>query len=134
MYKGVLDTSVILRFLTGNSKDKKEKFKKLILDASLEKKTLFVPLIVIIELVYVLEKIYKLKKQDIRENVESLLSLQPVEIESENVVLESLRLYAEENIKYGDAMILAKSRIANIKPVYTFDKKDFKKFTDVFLL
>ena len=134
MYKGVLDTSVILRFLTGNSKDKKEKFKKLILDASLEKKTLFVPLIVIIELVYVLEKIYELKKQDIRENVESLLSLQPVEIESENVVLESLRLYAEENIKYGDAMILAKSRIANIKPVYTFDKKDFKKFTDVFLL
>ncbi len=134
MYKGVLDTSVILGFLTGNSKDKKEKFKKLILDASLEKKTLFVPLIVIIELVYVLEKIYKLKKQDIRENVESLLSLQPVEIESENVVLESLRLYAEENIKYGDAMILAKSRIANIKPVYTFDKKDFKKFTDVFLL
>lgn len=134
MYKGILDTSVILRFLTGNSVDKKEKFKKLIRDATSEKSTLFVPLIAIIELVYVLEKIYKLKKEDIRERVESLLTLQPVEIESEDVVLESLRLYAEENIKYGDAMILAKSRISDIKPIYTFDKKDFKKFTDVFLL
>lgn len=134
MYKGILDTSVILRFLTGNSADKKEKFKKLIRDATSEKSTLFVSLIVIIELVYVLEKIYKLEKEDIRERVESLLTLQPVEIESEDVVLESLRLYAEENIKYGDAMILAKSRILDIKPVYTFDKKDFKKFTDVLLL
>jgi predicted nucleic-acid-binding protein len=134
MYKGILDTSVILRFLTGNSADKKEKIKKLIRDATSEKSTFFVPLLVIIELVYVLEKIYKLKKEDVRERVESLLTLQPVEIESEDVVLESLRLYAEENIKYGDAMILAKSRILDIKPVYTFDKKDFKKFTDVLLL
>ncbi len=134
MYKGMLDTSVILRFLTGNSAEKREKFRKLIQNATSEKSILFVPLIVIIELVYVLEKIYKLKKEDVRERVESLLTLQPVEIESEDVVLESLRLYTEENIKYGDAMILAKSRISDIKPVYTFDKKDFKKFTDVLLL
>ncbi len=92
------------------------------------------PFIVTIELVYVLEKIYGLKKEDIREKVESLLSLPPVEIESEDVVLESLRIYVEENLKYGDAVILAKSRISGIKPVYSFDKKDFKKFSDVFLL
>lgn len=134
MYKGILDTSVILRFLTGNSSEKKEKFRKLIRDAVSDKSTLFVPLIVIIEMVYVLEKIYGLEKAAVREKVESLLTLPPVEIEAEAVVLESLRLYAEEDLKYGDAMILAKSRTSGIKPVYTFDKKDFKKFKEAHLL
>jgi len=134
MYKGILDTSVILRFLTGDSTEKKEKFKKLIKDTTSGKGTLLVPLIVIIEMVYVLEKIYGIKKEEVRVKVESLLSLPSVEIESEDVVLESLRIYAEENLKFGDAMVLAKSTTSGIKPVYTFDKKDFKKFTDVIVL
>ncbi|MDP2754398.1 MAG: PIN domain-containing protein [Nitrospirota bacterium] len=134
MYKGILDTSLILRFLTGDSTEKKEKFKKLIKDTTSGKGTLLVPLIVIIEMVYVLEKIYGIKKEEVRVKVESLLSLPSVEIESENVVLESLRIYAEENLKFGDAMVLAKSTTSGIKPVYTFDKKDFKKFTDVIIL
>jgi len=134
MYKGILDTSVILRFLTGDSTEKKEKFKKLIKDTTSGKGTLLVPLIVIIEMVYVLEKIYGIKKEEVRVKVESLLSLPSVEIESEDVVLESLRIYAEENLKFGDAMVLAKSTTSGIKPVYTFDKKDFKKFTDVIIL
>jgi len=134
MYKGILDTSLILRFLTGDSTEKKEKFKKLIKDTTSGKGTLLVPLIVIIEMVYVLEKIYGIKKEEVRVKVESLLSLPSVEIESEDVVLESLRIYAEENLKFGDAMVLAKSTTSGIKPVYTFDKKDFKKFTDVIIL
>src|SRR4030042_4232402 len=134
MYKGILDTSLILRFLTGDSTEKKEKFKKLIKDTTSGKGILLVPLIVIIEMVYVLEKIYGIKKEEVRVKVESLLSLPSVEIESEDVVLESLRIYAEENLKFGDAMVLAKSTTSGIKPVYTFDKKDFKKFTDVIVL
>ncbi|HCC68821.1 MAG TPA: hypothetical protein DEP99_02935 [Nitrospiraceae bacterium] len=134
MYKGILDTSVILRFLTGNSTEKKERFKKLIRDTTSEKSTLLVPLMVVIELVYVLEKIYRLEKDDVREKVESILTLTPVEIESEYVVLESLRLYTEEKMKFGDAMILAKSRVSGITPVFTFDKKDFKKFAEAYFL
>ena len=134
MYKGILDTSVILRFLTGDSTEKKEKFKKLIKETTSGKGILLVPLIVIIEMVYVLEKIYGIKKEEVRVKVESLLSLPSVEIESEDVVLESLRIYAEENLKFGDAMVLAKSTTSGIKPVYTFDKKDFKKFSDVIIL
>ncbi|MBM4137402.1 MAG: type II toxin-antitoxin system VapC family toxin [Nitrospira sp.] len=92
------------------------------------------PLIVVIELVYVLEKIYKLSKDEVRDKVESLETLSTVEIESENVVLEALRLYAEENLEFVDAMILAKSRISGIKPVFTFDKKDFKKFPEACIM
>ncbi|MEK6678699.1 MAG: PIN domain-containing protein [Nitrospirota bacterium] len=134
MYKGIIDTSVLLRFLTSNSLEKKEKFKRLIKDADREKSILFIPLMVVIELVYVLEKIYRLPKEDVREKVESLEALSVIEIESEDVVLEALRIYIEEDLKFGDAMILAKSRTSGIKPVYTFDKKDFKKFSDAHVL
>lgn len=134
MYKGIIDTSVLLRFLTSNSIEKKEKFKRLIKDAEKEKSILFIPLMVVIELVYVLEKIYKLPKDEVREKVESLEALSVVEIESEEVILEALRIYIEEGLKFGDAMILAKSRTSGIKPVYTFDKKDFKNFSDAHIL
>ncbi len=134
MYKGIIDTSILLRFLTSNFIEKKEKFKRLIRDSSAEKSILLVPLIVVIELVYVLEKIYKLPRDEVREKVESLESLPVVEIESEDLVLETLKLYAEEKLKFGDAMVLAKSRVTGIKPVYTFDKKDFKKFPDACIM
>ncbi len=134
MYKGIIDTSILLRFLTINSVEKKEKFKRLLKDAATEKSILLVPLMVMIELVYVLEKIYKLPRGEVREKVEGLEALPVVEIESEDIILEALRLYAEENLKFGDAMILAKSRASGIKPVYTFDKKDFKKFPDAHVM
>ena len=73
-------------------------------------------------------------KNEVREKVESLEALSVVEVESEDVVLEALRIYVEEGLKFGDAMILAKSRTSMIKPVYTFDKKDFKKFSDAHIL
>jgi|Deesub1362A_J573_1020465.scaffolds.fasta_scaffold00801_6 predicted nucleic-acid-binding protein len=134
MYKGILDTSVILRFLTGNDRGKKEKFKSLISKAGTEQSRLFVPLMVIIELVYVLEKIYKISKNEVREKIEGLSALSVIEVESKGVVLEALRLYVDENLKFGDAMILAKARVSGIKPVYTFDSKDFKRFPDTHLL
>ena len=43
MYKGIIDTSVLLRFLTGDSTEKKEKFKRLVKDAEREKSILFIP-------------------------------------------------------------------------------------------
>lgn len=134
MYKGILDTSVIVRFLSGDAPDKKKRFRSLIESAAKEKSLLFVPLIVVIELVYVLEKVYRLNKHETRERVESMLSLPSIQLEGEELVLESLRLYAEGNVKFGDAMILAKSRISGILPIYTFDKKDFGKFPDAEIL
>lgn len=80
------------------------------------------------------EKIYKLPKGEVREKVESLETVPVIEIESDNIVLDALRLYAAENLKFGDAMILAKSRISGIRPVYTFDKKNFRKFPEAVVM
>ncbi|MBI5198844.1 MAG: PIN domain-containing protein [Nitrospirae bacterium] len=108
---------------------KRKNSRNLFRETASKKGLLLIPLIVVIELVYVLEKIYRLSKVEIREKIEGLETLPVIELESEDEVLEALRLYAEEDLKFGDAMILAKARISGIKPVYTFDK-DFKRFPE----
>lgn len=133
MYKGIIDTSLLLRFLTKDSPEKRDRFKRLIKDTVEKKGLLLIPLMVVVELVYVLEKIYRLPKGEVREKVESLETLPGVEIESEKIVLEAVKIYAEENLKFGDAMIFAKSRVSGIKPVYTFDR-DFKRFPEAEML
>ena len=134
MYKGILDTSMLIRTLAGDVPDKEKKFRKLLEEAMKERSTLFVPLIVVFEFVFVLEKVYKLSKKEVRTKAESLLSISAIQIEEEALVLESLRLHAEDNMKFGDAMVLAKARLSGIKPVYTFDAKDFKKVADAIVL
>lgn len=129
MHKGIIDTSLLLRFLTRDSTEKREKFKRLMREAVNRKALLLIPLIVIIELVYVLEKIYRLPRWEVREKVESLVTLPAIEMESEKTLLEALRIYTEEELKFGDAMILAQSRVSGIMPVYTFDH-DFKRFPE----
>jgi len=131
-YEGILDTNLFIRYLHDGTPEEKEKFKDLIEDARRKETTFYVPFIVIIEMVYVLERVYGLSKARVREMVESILTL-PVEVENLDVVLTALALYEEKNLKFGDALVLACARVRGIKPVYTFDR-DFRKFPDAKVL
>ena len=131
-YEGILDTNLFLRYLHDGTEKDREKFRKLMEKALQSGTVFFIPSIVVIEMVYVLERVYGLSKARVREMVESLLSL-PVEIENLDVFLKALALYEEENLKFGDALVLAHARVKGIKPVYTFDR-DFKRFRDVKVL
>ena len=131
-YEGILDTNLFIRYLHDGTPEEKGKFKDLIEDARRKETTFYVPFIVIIEMVYVLERVYGLSKARVREMVESVLTL-PVEVENLDVVLTALALYEEKNLKFGDALVLACARVRGIKPVYTFDR-DFRKFPDAKVL
>ncbi len=126
-YEGILHTNLFLRYLHDGTEKDREKFRKLIEKALQNGTVFFIPSIVVIEMVYVLERVYGLSKAQVREMVESLLSL-PVEIENLDVFLKALALYKEENLKFGDALILAYAQVKDIKPIYTFDR-DFRKFS-----
>ncbi|HID66165.1 MAG TPA: type II toxin-antitoxin system VapC family toxin [Aquificaceae bacterium] len=126
-YEGILDTNLFLRYLHDGTEEEKEKFRKLIKEATHKGAVFYVPSIVIVEMVYVLEKVYGLPKSEVREIVESIFSL-PVEVENFEVILKALALYEEKNLKFGDALVLAYAQVRRIKPIYTFDS-DFEKFS-----
>jgi len=131
-YEGILDTNLFLRYLHDGTEEEKEKFRKLIKEATHKGTVFYVPSIVIVEMVYVLEKVYGLPKSEVRKIVESVFSL-PVEVENFEVILKSLALYEEKNLKFGDALVLAYAQVRGIKPIYTFDS-DFEKFSEAKVL
>jgi hypothetical protein len=68
-----IDTSVILRILTKDDKNKMEDAVRLIKDSAKNGIYLHVLPIALIETVFVLEKIYKFSKLEIKELIESIL-------------------------------------------------------------
>jgi len=132
-YKGTMDTNILVLFLSRSDPEKRRLFKELISKTEAEGKILFVPFIVIIELAYVLERVYKLPKTDVKNLIESLAIL-PVEIENKRVLDETLEIYENKKLKFGDAMVLACSKIKGALPVFTFDKDFAKENNGVTLL
>jgi len=130
--EGILDTNLFIRYLHDGTLEEKEKFRNLIEQAKRKGTTLYVPFIVVVEMVCVLERVYGLPKDRVREMVESILTL-PVEVENLDVVLTALALYEERSLKFGDAIILATAKVKGIVPVYTFDK-DFSRFSEARVL
>ena len=131
-YEGILDTNLFIRYLHDGTPQEKEKFRDLIGKARSKGTSFYIPLIVIVEMVYVLERVYKLPKDQVRKMVESILTL-PVEIESFEVILTALALYEEKNLKFGDALVLSTAKVKGITPIYTFDR-DFRRFEEAEVL
>ena len=131
-YEGILDTNLFIRYLHDGTPEEKEKFRNLIKKAKKKRTTFYIPFIVVVEMVYVLERVYGLPKARVREMVESILTL-PAEVENLDTVLTALALYEEKNLKFGDALVLATAKVRGIAPIYTFDK-DFKRFEEAEVL
>ena len=129
--KAIVDTSVIIRILTADDKRKKRSAEKLIKEANLRGVALYLPPVTLLETVWVLDKVYKLKRQRISEIVEALLNTPNLKCELEEVFRKALKDYAEKNIKFADAVIAHWALSDGISVVYTYDEKDFKRIDEI---
>ncbi len=83
--KGV-DTNILVRFLTGDDELQTQKIYKLFKDTELEKKELFVSLLVVLELIWVLESAYKVSRNEILESLSDLISMPILKFENFTVL------------------------------------------------
>ncbi|NPA41813.1 MAG: type II toxin-antitoxin system VapC family toxin [Aquificae bacterium] len=130
--KGTIDTNVILRFLLKDNESHANIAEDIIYKAREQGEVFFVPIVVIMELVFVLSRVYKLDRDYVVQIVKSLSSL-PAEVEKEKVVFEALELY-KNGMKFSDALIYCQAVAERRTPLYTFDKDDFQGLQDVVLL
>jgi len=110
-----LDTNYILRFLL---RDNEEMYK--ISKECIKNSDCFIDNEVLAEVVFVLSKVYKTSKKDIRISLEKFLSIPTILLNSKSIILKSLEIFEEKNIDFVDAILCAKSKKHEIK---TFDKK-----------
>jgi len=119
--KVLLDTNVIIRFLT---RDHEEHYLKSIeVFKSIESGQTEALLMdfILAEVVYVLKRIYKHEKEDISSALKKLLLFKHLYTDNKIVTFEALEIYAKRNIDFADAMLCAKKNIEGFT-IVSFDK------------
>jgi len=120
------DTNLFIRFFTGDSDNQSQESKKFLNQVSKGKYELFVCDLIVAEIIYVLESIYHLDRNEVVEKILAIAETDNTIIENRQVILGALDLYEEKNIDFIDAYLASHSIKNNCDTVFTFDK-DFRK-------
>ena len=118
-----LDTNVIVRFLVQDDETQARKVEQLLTSAEQKKEILFVPLLVVLELIWVLQFAYGVTKKDIILAINSLLQMPVLEFERQSVLREFIGTSEEFRGDLSDLLIALSSQASACEQVLTFDKK-----------
>ena len=117
-----LDTNVLVRFLVQDDPLQAQLATKVI-DQLTDDAQGFVSREVWIELVWVLERAYRLGRTEIASALDGLLSATELNIEGSDEVAPALELYRNDGFGFADLMIAAAARRAGASELVTFDRK-----------
>ncbi len=117
-----LDTNVLLRYIANDDLKQAEVVDRLFRDSSLAREDLFVPVIVLCELVWVLDRVHGQTKPQIVEVLERLLGLDLLRFEQESVVRRSLIGFSAGKASFPDYVIGEISRHAGCRDTVSFDR------------
>ncbi|MDL1962661.1 MAG: PIN domain-containing protein [Deltaproteobacteria bacterium] len=117
-----IDTNIFIRFLTNDIPEKADACEKIFKKAVAKKETLFTTDLVIAEIVWVLESIYELQKEEVQDKVEKILNTPNLICPHRNLILSALTLYSEKNIDYIDAYNALVLKDEGIEELYSYDK------------
>ena len=118
-----LDTNVLIRFLVGDDERQAEVVYKIFKQAESDKELLFIPLLVLLETIWVLESVYKIKRQDVLDSIDALLLMPILEFESQSTIMSFVSSARETEIELSDLLIAHSAKTAGCECVLTFDKK-----------
>jgi len=121
-----IDTNILIRFLVGDDEMQAKKVYSIFKKAESEKKELFVPLLVVLEMIWVLESVYDISRTKILDSLSDLL-LMPIFKFDQQSALQQLVHSAQGN-KYdlSDLLIAHSAKVNGCEAVVTFDKKASK--------
>ena len=117
-----LDTNVLVRFLVQDDPLQAQLATKVI-EQLTDNAQGFVSREVLIELVWVLERAYRLGRAEIAVALDGLLSATELNIEGSDEVAPALELYRNDGFGFADLMIAAAARRADAAELVTFDRQ-----------
>lgn len=117
-----LDTNVLVRFLV-QDEPLQAQLATNVIDQLTDEAQGFVSREVLIELVWVLERAYRLGRAEIAVALDGLLSATELNIEGSDEFAPALELYRNDGFGFADLMIAAAARRAGANELVTFDRK-----------
>lgn len=117
-----LDTNVLLRFLLQDEPQQAQSASRLIADLSVVNPG-YISHIVLVELVWVLRRIHRVKKSDILRTLSALARMNNLVLEQAGAVLKAIHLFRTSRADFADCLIAVAGTRANCIYTSTFDRK-----------
>ena len=117
----LIDANAILRYILCDNADMAEQ-----VDELLKNELVTVKNEVLAEVVYVLDKVYKLPRAEISAVIVQFLDLENVQIKDKTVMLNALETYSQSKLDFIDTLLYAYHLLKGAS-VFTFDKKLISK-------
>jgi predicted nucleic-acid-binding protein len=118
----IVDTNAFLRFLLNDIPQQKNQVEKLFKQAKMREIVINVPLVVIFEIHFALEKLYRFDKETSIEKLEAILKTDYFHIESREIILQALTFYRTYSVSFVDCFLLSKAKEEKAE-LFTFDQK-----------
>ena len=116
-----MDTNAFVRFILQDIPEQADEVEELFKKAQLKKIELFVPQIVIFEILHALEKYYSFPKNTVIEKLSSVISAKYLMIQNRILLKKALEIFKQKNLDLADCFIFAYSEDKNAE-LFTFDK------------
>jgi len=127
------DTNLFLRYLTNDIPQQADAVETLLRRAAGEV-TLLTNSLVIAEIVWVLETVYRLSRPSIAEKVLAILNTPGLEVPEAEILLQAIAWYKEQNLDFADAYHAAWMLSQGIHTVCTFDRRHFRRIPGLTVL
>ena len=125
-----IDTNILIRFLTGDDDLQAKKVYLIFKKAESEKNELFVPLLVVLEMIWVLESVYEVSRKEILDSIRDLLLMPILKFDHPSMLQQLIHSAQGNKYDLSDLLIAHSAKISGCETVITFDKKvaKFKLF------
>lgn len=121
-----VDTNILVRFLVGDDEQQAKTVYNIFKMAELSKRELFVPMLVILELIWVLESAYEVSREDILDSISELQLMPILKFQQPSAMQLFIRSAQGNKFDLSDLLIASCAKDQGCETVLTFDKKASK--------
>ena len=117
-----VDTNIIVRFLVRDDEKQAEAARKRLRQAEEKRERLLVPLLVVLELIWVLESAYDKTRVEILDSIRDMRQIPVFQFEADDVVERLLNDGQKHKADLADILIANAAQAAGCEKGITFDK------------
>ena len=117
----LIDTNVLIRYLTQDDPAKAALGRAVLERVSRGDEQAAISHLVVFEVVFLLQKTYRIPRHSIRQMVTALLVMPNMHIPDRQLLLDALVIYEQENISYADAFNAVYMRGEGMTELYSWD-------------
>ena len=121
-----LDTNVLIRFLVNDDPQQAKIVYRIFKQVESNAEVFFVPALVLLEMVWVLESVYESTRQEIIETIDELLLMPILKFEAQSAVRNFINSARENKTDLSDLLIAHHAKYSGCASVMAFDKRAAK--------